>query len=273
LAHASIGYRLGIASKSGNPRGARAPTAPRRDNFFIIEWFDWELPKASPRVQRINRILRKLGRWSTLQPPRGVNWMTNVEQRMNLYHLASQVLAYGVPGDLVELGCNQGQSSALIQKIIDHYDPSRRLHVYDSFEGLPAPGARDGATPFYRGQVRTTRQKLEENFQRYGLRAPEIHEGWFHDTLPTGLPDRISFAYLDGDFYESIKVSLEHVYPRLSPGAICLIDDYADPSIYPDAWNLLPGVKEACDEFFAGKPEKVSFIYSWDMSHGYFRKS
>jgi len=68
-------------------------------------------------------------------------------------------------------------------------------------------------------------------------------------------------------------VSLEHVYPRLSRGAICVIDDYADPDAYPEAWNKLPGVKQACDEFFADKPEKVSFIYSADMSHGYFRKS
>ena len=61
--------------------------------------------------------------------------------------------------------------------------------------------------------------------------------------------------------------------PRLGPRrAICLIDDFADVSIWPEAWNLLPGVKRACDEFFAAKPEKISFIYSAEMSHGYFRK-
>jgi O-methyltransferase len=199
--------------------------------------------------------------------------MTNAEQRMNLYHLASQPLAYGVPGDLVELGCHQGESSVLIQKIIDYYDPSRRLHVYDSFQGLPATHAPDGDTPYSQGQLQAARETVVDNFRRYGLREPEIHAGWFEDTLPGGLPERIAFAYLDGDLYESIKVSLEHVYPRLSRGAICLIDDYADTSIYPEAWNLLPGVKAACDEFFAGKPEKISFIYSADMSHGYFRKT
>lgn len=242
------------------------------DNFFITQWFNWKPPKVSRRVEQINRVLGKLGCWTSLQPPRKINDMTNVEQRMNLYHLVSQVLAYGVPGDLVELGCNEGKSSAMIQKIIDQYDPARRLHVYDSFEGLPALEARDGDTPYYQGQLKTNRETLTENFQKYGLRLPEIHKGWFEETLPTGLPERISFAYLDGDLYESIKVSLLHVYPRLSSGAICLIDDYADPSIYPEAWNLLPGVKQACDEFFADKPERISFIYSAEMSHGYFRK-
>jgi O-methyltransferase len=242
------------------------------DNFFIVQWFGWKPPKVSRRVERVNRLLKRLGCWTSLQPPRRAGAMTNAEQRMNLFHLASQVLAYGVPGDLVEVGCHEGQSSVLIQKIIDHYDPSRRLHVYDSFEGLPAPQERDGSA-YSRGQLKTSREALVENFQRYGLRVPEIHQGWFQDTLPNSLPGRISFAYLDGDLYESIKVSLEHVYPRLSRGAICLIDDFADVSIWPEAWNLLPGVKQACDEFLAGKPEKVSFIYSAEMSHGYFRKS
>ena len=243
------------------------------DNFFIAQWFDWKPPKVSRRVALINRILKKLGCWTSLQPQREVGHMTNVEQRMNLYHLASQVLAFGVPGDLVEVGCNKGQSSALIQKIVDHYDPSRRLHVYDSFEGLPPLHARDGVTPYAQGQLKTTRESLVENFQRHGLRLPEIHQGWFEDTLPNGLPERISFAYLDGDLYDSVRLSLVYVYPRLSRGAICLIDDYADPSIYPEAWNLLPGVKQACDEYLADKPEKISFIYSAGMSHGYFRKS
>lgn len=243
------------------------------DNFFIAELFDWKPQKVSRRVERVNRILRKLGCWSCLQMPRQLTGMTNIEQRMNLYHLVSQVLAYGVPGDIVEVGCNQGQSSVLIQKVIDEYDPSRRFHVYDSFEGLPALTAKDGDTQFHQGEMKTTRQVLVGNFERYGLRVPEIHEGWFQDTLPNGLPGRISFAYLDGDLYESIKVSLEYVYPRLSRGAVCLIDDYSDPSLYPDVMNLLPGVKRACDEFFADKPEKMSFIYSAEMPHGYFRKS
>ena len=35
---------------------------------------------------------------------------------------------------------------------------------------------------------------------------------------------------------------------------------------------MLPGVKQACDEYLADKPERISFIYSAEMSHGYFRK-
>jgi len=199
--------------------------------------------------------------------------MTNIEQRINMYHLVSQVLAYRVPGELVELGCNEGQSSVLIQKIIELYDPSRTLHVFDSFEGLPAPTSADGEKAFLQeGKLKTTREVLIENFKKKHLRLPKIHQGWFDQTLPKELPDEICFAYLDGDYYESILVSLQYVYPRLASGAICLIDDYADPLSDPSGWNKLPGVKKACDEYLAGKREEMSGLYAGEMSHGFFRK-
>ena len=39
---------------------------------------------------------------------------------MNIFHLVDQVLAYGVDGDLVELGCNSVKSSVLISKTMRH---------------------------------------------------------------------------------------------------------------------------------------------------------
>lgn len=144
--------------------------------------------------------------------------------------------------------------------------------MYDSFEGLPALSSSDGATHYQEGQLRTSKEVLIANFQHYGFRLPLIHEGWFEDTLPTTLPDRISFAYLDANTYSSILISLQHVYPRISPGAICLIDDYADPAVYSEGWNELPVVKVACDEYLSDKPEKVSYIYPGGTSHGFFRK-
>ncbi len=241
------------------------------DNVFITQYFDWAPMEPSKKVRFINSILRKLGFWCRLAPPPSSGLMTNVEQRMNMFHLVSQVLVYNVPGDLVELGCHNGQSAVLIQKVVMHYDPSRKLHVYDSFEGLPELHEKDGDTPFRTGSLKPEKEQLIKNFQMYDLPVPEIHEGWFRDTLPDQLPDSICFAHLDGDLYDSILVSLIHVYPKLSKGAICLIDDYADPDVL-DSWNRLPGVKCACDEFLADKPETVSVLYCGHYAHGYFRK-
>lgn len=123
----------------------------------------------------------------------------------------------------------------------------------------------------YEGQMATTKDALIANFERYGIKVPKIHEGWFDETLPNGLPGEIAFAHLDGDFYDSILTSMVHVYPKLSQGAVCVIDDYCDPEIL-QTWNDLPGVKRACDEFLTGKPEEVSVLYAGSGAHGYFRK-
>jgi len=240
-------------------------------NIFLTEFFDWRERQPSSRTQFANRILEKLGFCVRLSPPRFTGEMTNIEQRLNMYHLASQVLFFGVPGDFVELGCHAGQSAVLFRKVIDHYDKNRQLHVYDSFEGLPEIMPQDGNTPYVKGQMESPMDLLLSNFEQAGVEPPDIHVGWFEDTLPTELPDKIAFAHLDGDLYSSIIVSLEYVYPRLSKGAVCLIDDYCDPAVY-DGWNKLPGVKHACDEFLSEKPEEVSVLYAADYAHGYFRK-
>jgi O-methyltransferase len=200
------------------------------------------------------------------------NDMLNLERGINIYHLLNQVLVLNVPGDVVEAGCYEGLTSIIMQKTLDQSNSKKRLHVYDSFEGLPEKQKKDGKTILFRkGFLKTKKDILLDNFRKFDARPPEIHVGWFKDTLPTQLPKKICFAHLDGDFYSSIKESLESIYPRLSKNAIVVIDDYCDPKVN-NIWNELPGVKRACDEFFKNKKEKVSVLLAGKSSHGYFRK-
>jgi len=54
---------------------------------------------------------------------------------------------------------------------------------------------------------------------------------------------------------------------------VVLIDDYSDLEKNPRAQAYFPGVKQACDVFFADKPESVSVLVgSSDIPFGYFRK-
>jgi O-methyltransferase len=158
-----------------------------------------------------------------------------------------------------------------MQKTLDQFNSQKRIHVYDSFEGLPEKSKKDGNTIFYRGSCKTQKVRLVNNFKRHKVKLPEIHTGWFADVLPKKLPNEISFAHLDGDFYSSILESLTYVYPRLAKGAVAVIDDYCDPKIH-NVNNILPGVKRACDEFFKEKKEKVNVMIAGSESHGYFRK-
>jgi O-methyltransferase len=201
------------------------------------------------------------------------NRMGGVDNLVNIYWALSSVLASGVAGAVAEIGCYQGRTSVLLQMIIDHYAPGRELHVFDSFAGLPAPGPHD-ADYTAEGELATGRGAVRETFARWQVAEPVIHPGWFEDTLPDGLPGRLCFAYLDGDLYESVRVSLEQVYPRLTQGAIVIVDDYCDSEKNPQAFSQFPGPKKACDEFFADKPEGMSVLVgAGNLAAGYFRKS
>lgn len=63
------------------------------------------------------------------------------------------------------------------------------------------------------------------------------------------LCDSTGFDY---EFVDAIYGSFEKVYHKLSPGAAVLVHDYG--------WDVLPGVKRACDDFLKDKPEKVRVL-------------
>lgn len=218
--------------------------------------------------------------------------MMNIEQEMNIYHLLSQIILLKIPGQIVELGCHRGATSAIIQKTLNQYNSCKKIYLYDSFEGLPKKNKKDGKTRFQPGWCSIDENEVCVFFKKINLEVrPIIIKGWFKDTLKKRLPKKICFAHLDGDFYSSIKESLERIYPKLSKGAIVVIDDYFDKKIHKKIErqinsnkyskkngrkikinNILPGVKRACDEFFKDKKEKPLILVAGEERHAYFRK-
>lgn len=178
--------------------------------------------------------------------------MSSREVAKNLLDRLQQVILADVPGDVVELGCHAGDTSVFLSRMIQELDPTRTLHLYDSFEGLPAKHANDNPLYGDPGTVKTTRDMVVRRFLAERLPMPRIHAGWFSELWDKDLPERIAFAFFDGDLYQSIMDSWRLVYPRLSPGAVVCVHDY-------DVSNW-PGTKLACDEFFSDKPEKAAGV-------------
>ncbi|MBR3180448.1 class I SAM-dependent methyltransferase [Candidatus Saccharibacteria bacterium] len=152
-----------------------------------------------------------------------------------------------IEGDFVEFGCYKGDTSLLLADLIKNTD--KTLWLYDSFEGLPPKSANDTSAlgqDFKPGALATTKRELKQRFLRANLKLPIIKKAWFNELTRSDIPDKISFAFLDGDFYESIKTSLELITPHLSPGATIVIHDYTNPA--------LPGVAKAVNEWLSKKP-------------------
>lgn len=178
-----------------------------------------------------------------------------------VYSHAEQILKDGVQGGVVEFGCYGGTTSLFLRRLLDAYDQSseREFHVYDSFEGLPDKTIQDraaGGEDFMAGKLSVSKQDFIRQFKNASLQLPIIHKVWFADLSPTDVPDKIAFAFLDGDFYSSIIDSLRLVWHKMSEQGIILIDDYK---------NLkLPGVEQAINDFFRDK--NVSIVHDHDVA-------
>lgn len=158
-------------------------------------------------------------------------------------------------GDIVELGCYRGDTSLLLQRKIekDSHFANKKLWIYDSFEGLPQKSAFDASAAgdsFQAGKLYVSKKDVVMRFKKAGLKIPRIRKGFFENLdTSSDLPEKISFAFLDGDLYQSIKTSLELVWDKLTSGAIVVVHDYNNPE--------LPGVTKAVDEWLNAHSGKL----------------
>lgn len=169
------------------------------------------------------------------------------------------ILLRNVPGDVVEFGCYIGTTSLFIRRLLNAYGQSeaRQFHAYDSFAGLPLKSDQDSSpagTDFVAGELCVSKRQFLEQFQRANLRPPVTHKQWFDQLSADEVPSAVAYAFLDGDFYDSIIASLRLVWPRLASGGIIAIDDYKR--------ETLPGVERAVNDFMQDKRYQLTYAHN-----------
>jgi O-methyltransferase len=158
-------------------------------------------------------------------------------------------------GDVCEFGVAQGETSALIANEIRHQN--KMLHLFDSFEGLPEPTEKDlliddifslGSIDQYAGKMSIPESMVLARLRTISFPKDRfvIHKGFIETLIyqDQNLPGKISFAYVDFDFYEPTKIVLNYLHHTAVPGAEIIVDDY-------DFFSS--GVKAAVDEFIDEK--------------------
>jgi O-methyltransferase len=174
--------------------------------------------------------LREVGRdW-----PSRAESMIGLRRMDNIQYCVQTVIDDEVPGDLLEAGVWRGGACIFMKaNLAARDDLTRAVWVADSFQGLPVPNetlypADRGDDLHTRGGLSVGADQVRHNFERYGLLDDRVHflVGWFKDTLPTAPIDALSVMRLDGDMYESTWQAIEALYPKLSPGGFCIIDDF-----------------------------------------------
>lgn len=159
------------------------------------------------------------------------------------------VLEDGIAGDVVEFGCYIGTTSLFLQRLLQQQAFERQLYVYDSFAGLPPKTPQDSSPAglhFVSGELSATKSQFTRHFKKAGLSLPVIKKAWFSDVALSDLPEAVALAFLDGDYYESVRLPLTLLECRLSHGAMIIVDDYHS--------EALPGVTTAVDNWLRLQP-------------------
>jgi hypothetical protein len=130
-----------------------------------------------------------------------------------------------VKGDIVECGTWKGGSAANLSLVCRAV--SRRLKIYDSFEGLPEGDPADRESKNYRkGDYSGALDEVRRNIAKYGaIECCDFVPGWFKDTLPA-LKSPVLLAFLDVDLEASLDTCVRHIWPNLVDTGYIFIDEF-----------------------------------------------
>jgi len=181
--------------------------------------------------------------------------MMSYARLKGIYKGVCDVINRDIKGDFVECGTARGGCAGLMRLTAKVRGDDRPMWVYDTFEGLPLPSVDDPDHELAKSRVGQCRGEFEDVrslFENLGvIENTRLIKGLFQDTLPETRPESISLLHLDGDWYESTKVCLDHLYDKVTPGGVIQIDDYGH-------WA---GARKALHEFFEARGISVKLTY------------
>jgi O-methyltransferase len=180
---------------------------------------------------------------------------TPPERVAALADAVAYVVRREIPGDFAECGVWRGGSSMAIALALQRLGVrDRQLWLYDTFGRMPPPSEHDDGVPA------EPVDQLNNSSNTAGLTLPDVRramestgyprervtyvEGLVEETLPRAAPVQLALLRLDTDWYVSTHHELVHLYPRLAPGGVLLVDDYGH----------FTGARKAVDDFFADEP-------------------
>ena len=187
--------------------------------------------------------------------------MTSVEKMYAMYKATEYLIRNEIEGDIVECGVWKGGSmmiSALT--LLRMNETNRSLYLYDTYEGMAKPTARDIKIFDQSSALKSWKKKKKDDYIEwcyasieevrknlystgYPKKNIKVIKGKVQDSIPNIIPDKISLLRLDTDLYESTYHELTYLYPKLMKKGVLIIDDY----------GLWKGQKEAVNHYFKEK--------------------
>lgn len=203
--------------------------------------------------------------------------VVSLEERLRFYGWFSLMeKIYAVEGDIVEAGVGYGNSLITMATASTYFKTNKKIYAFDSFQGFPIPHENDlgsrvvtlkKVSGWSDASILTIQKLIKAHQVEDSVPLDEsaiiYKKGFFENTMPAELPDKISLLHIDCDLYEGVKHVLESTYSHLAQNSIVIIDEYSDSK-----W---PGAKIATEEFLKDKSISIQFFPSLNR-FGFIKK-
>ena len=223
-------------------------------NYRIISNNSWNKKVENLIVEASKQELDEFNKINELS-------LTSLPNRWSLLQSLHYINNNNIKGDIVETGVFKGANLVLINNFLKKFNIDKKIYAYDTYAGQPEPSNLDfdlkGTSMIDKFSdlkkkkiipVYCSLEAVKENVSKFSntdLSKIIFVKGKVEDTLELekNIPSQISLLRLDTDFHDSIKKSLEILYPRLISGGVLIIDDYGH----------FKGAKLAVDNYFKNK--------------------
>lgn len=159
---------------------------------------------------------------------KGIIW------RRAVLYWAARHCSY-LAGDFVECGVLHGAGAHIIIDALGFAKLDKQYWLYDPFDFKEG----DAHEPI-EGLDSMLYDKVKQRFSF--AQNVRLVRGYIPDSFVLGCPDEIAFMHIDMNNAEAEKAALEHLWNRVVPGGIVILDDYG--------WVFYSKQKEAADTFF-----------------------
>ena len=140
-----------------------------------------------------------------------------------------------IAGDYYEFGCHRCRTFRMaLSEARMHNMDEMRFWAFDSFEGLPDPTSDNSVEIWKRGALTTSEAEFMRMVREHGIYADNVTtvKGFYSESLAPTLrnkmmneQNRVAFANIDCDLYESAVPVFEFLDPLMQEGTVIYIDD------------------------------------------------
>jgi hypothetical protein len=191
------------------------------------------IEKLSQNISDIEKLLED--KFEGKSWPENGETMIGYKRLTNIEFCIIDILNNNIDGDFIETGVWRGGACIFMNAILKYNNiNNKKVWVADSFQGLPEPNStlypEDNGDIFHTfKELNVSIDEVKKNFEKYNVLNDNVFflEGWFKDSIKIAPIEKLSILRLDGDMYESTIDVLFYLYPKLSIGGYCIIDDWS----------------------------------------------